>query len=152
MRAEEGEPIVRMMLAAATGLPTILLTAALVVAVCFWGLVAAGLASATGFDTDVDLRAWGLGGVPVAVALSSLTALAWSMSVGGRLVLFLLVPPGPATGLLHVPVPLLALLTAWRLTRRVVRSLHRPAPAGSDRTPPPARSRDLSCDGTNRAA
>jgi hypothetical protein len=36
----------RTFLEAATGLPTILLTAALVVVVCFWILVAAGVAAA----------------------------------------------------------------------------------------------------------
>ena len=43
-------------LAAATGLPTILLTAALVVVVCFWLLAAVGVACADSFDADVDLR------------------------------------------------------------------------------------------------
>ncbi|WP_217212908.1 hypothetical protein [Streptomyces sp. AC550_RSS872] len=115
----------RTFLAVATGLPTILLTAALVVVLCFWILVAVRLTSTHSFDADLDLRAWGMGGVPVAIALSSLTVLAWSLSVGGTLVLVAFTSPGPATGLLRMVVPVLALLAAWRMTRRFVRRLHR---------------------------
>ncbi|MET9970680.1 hypothetical protein ABZZ80_33410 [Streptomyces sp. NPDC006356] len=115
----------RTFLAVATGLPTILLTAALVVTVCFWFLVAAGFATADSFDADVDLRAWGMGGVPVTIAVSALTVLAWSLSVGGTLALALFTSPGPATGLLRMVVPVLALLAAWRITRLFVRPLHR---------------------------
>ncbi|MFH0516257.1 hypothetical protein ACHBTE_03660 [Streptomyces sp. M41] len=114
-----------MLLAVATGLPTILLTAALVVLLCFWVLVAARRADTHSFDADLDLRAWGMGGVPVTIALSSLTALAWSLSVGGSLLLVVFTSPGPATGLLRMAVPVLALLAAWRMTRLVVRPLHR---------------------------
>lgn len=115
----------RTFLAVAAGLPTILLTAALVVTVCFWFLVAAGFATADSFDADVDLCAWGMGGVPVTIALSALTVLAWSLSVGGTLALVLFTSPGPATGLLRMVVPVLALLAAWRITRLFVRPLHR---------------------------
>ncbi|WP_406411566.1 hypothetical protein [Streptomyces sp. NBC_01614] len=115
----------RTFLAVATGLPTILLTAALVVMVCFWFLVAAGFTTAYSFDADLDLRAWGMGGVPVTIAVSSLTVLAWSLSVGGTLVLVAFTSPGPATGLLRMVVPVLALLAAWRMTRLFVRPLHR---------------------------
>ncbi|MFC5219935.1 hypothetical protein [Streptomyces coerulescens] len=115
----------RTFLAIATGLPTILLTAALVVVLCFWGLVAARLTSTYSFDADLDLRAWGMGGVPVTIALSLLTALAWSLSVGGTLVLVAFTSPGLATGLLRMFVPVLALLAAWRMSRLFVRPLHR---------------------------
>ncbi|WP_192582819.1 hypothetical protein [Streptomyces triticiradicis] len=54
---------------AATGLPGILFTTALVVVVCFWLLVAVGAVNVNSFDTDVDLHAWGMGGVPVSAAL-----------------------------------------------------------------------------------
>ncbi|MFI5673810.1 hypothetical protein [Streptomyces cellulosae] len=113
-------------LAAATGLPTILLTAALVVVVCFWLLAAVGVAGADSFDTDVDLRAWRMGGVPVAVAFSVLTVLAWSLSVGATVVVaVLLAPAGPVTGLLRMVVPVGALLVAWATTCLIVRPLHR---------------------------
>ncbi|MFI5794336.1 hypothetical protein [Streptomyces sp. NPDC051677] len=115
----------RTFLAAATGLPAILPTAALVVIVCFWLLVALGVVSARDFDADADLRAWGMGGVPVAVAVSALTALAWSLSVGTTLLLTAFAPPGPATVLLRMVVPVAALLAAWRLTCLLVRPLHR---------------------------
>ncbi|MDX2681688.1 hypothetical protein [Streptomyces soliscabiei] len=115
----------RAVLAAATGPPTILLTTALVVIVCFWLPVGLGVASVRDFDADADLRAWGMGGVPVAVALSALTALAWSLSVGTILLLTPCAPPGPATGLLRLVVPVVVLLAAWRLTCLLVRPLHR---------------------------
>lgn len=130
----EGDQEMQTFLAAATGLPTILLTAALVVVVCFWLLAAVGVAGADSFDTDVDLRAWRMGGVPVAVAFSVLTVLAWSLSVGATVVVALLAPPGPVTGLLRMVVPVGALPVAWATTCLIVRPLHRlfpdePAPS-----------------------
>ncbi|MEV0642055.1 hypothetical protein AB0I77_45475 [Streptomyces sp. NPDC050619] len=115
----------RTFLVAATGLPTILLTAALVVVVCFWLLAAVGVAGIDSFDTDVDLRAWRMSGVPVTVALSLLTVLGWSLSVGAAVVLAVLAPPGPATGLLRLVVPVGALLVAWVTTCLIVRPLQR---------------------------
>ncbi|WP_232108261.1 MULTISPECIES: hypothetical protein [Streptomyces] len=134
----------RMFLEAATGPPTIVLTAALVVLVCFWLLVAVRVAASDSFDADADLGPWGMGGVPVAVALSLLTVLAWLLSVGATSVLAAFMPPDPATGLLRLTVPVVALLVAWRLTCLFVRPLHRlfpdepgPSPLGvSDRTAP----------------
>ncbi|MFD5841042.1 hypothetical protein [Streptomyces chartreusis] len=131
----------RTFLAAATGLPTILLTAALVVMLCFWFLVAAGFTTSYSFGADLDLRAWGMGGVPVTIAISSLTVLAWGMGVGGTLILVVFTSPGPVTGLLRMVVPVLALLAAWQLTRLFVRPLHRLFPdepgavSGLGRTP-----------------
>ncbi|MFE9765292.1 hypothetical protein ACFYPC_12310 [Streptomyces sp. NPDC005808] len=112
-------------LAAATGLHTILLSAALVVVVCFWLLVAVGAAAVDSFDTDVDLGRWHLGGVPVTVALSLVTVVAWSLSVGTAVALDVFAPAGPAVGLLRPGVPVGALFVAWSLTRRIVRPLHR---------------------------
>lgn len=135
----------RTFLPAATGMPTILLTAALVVVVCFWLLVALGVAAADSFDTDVDLRSRGMGGVPVTVAFSSLTTLAWSLSVGATVLSAAFAPPGPATGLLGLLAPLGALLVAWRLTRLLVRPLHRLFPD----EPGPSRPGDVhGVDGT----
>ncbi|MFF8192925.1 hypothetical protein ACF05L_19125 [Streptomyces bobili] len=116
----------RTFLAAATGLPTILLTAALVVVACFWLLAALGLAAVGSFDTDVDLRAWHLSGVPVTVAFSLLTVLAWSSAVGATVLVAEIAPPGPVTGLLLRPVMTGgAVLAAWAATRVLVRPLHR---------------------------
>ncbi|GGZ02726.1 hypothetical protein [Streptomyces poonensis] len=124
----------RTVLVAATGLPTIVLTAALVVVVCFWLLVAAGATTAGSFDADADLAPWGMGGVPVTVAFTTLIALAWGLSVGTISLLAGLAPAGPAEGLLRMAVPFGALLVAWRLTRLLVRLLHR-APVRRRRLP-----------------
>lgn len=126
----------RTVLVAAAGFPTLLFTAALVVVVVFWLLVAVGAAASDSFDADVDLDAWGLGGVPVAVALSALTAFAWILSVGATVLLGPAVPPG-ALVLTCVLLPLPALCVAWRLTRWCLRPLRRrlpeePAPSRSD--------------------
>lgn len=115
----------RTFLMAATGLPTIVLTAALVVVACFWLLVAVGVTAADSFDADADLRPSGMGGVPVAVAFSLLTLLAWTLSVGAVFVLTALALPGLAAGLLHLVAPVGALVVAWLLTSLFVRPLHR---------------------------
>jgi|tagenome__1003787_1003787.scaffolds.fasta_scaffold20710320_2 hypothetical protein len=119
----------RTFLVAATGPPTILLTAALVVLACCWLLVAGGVADVGSFDADVDLRRWRLDGVPAMVALSLLTVLAWSLSVGATVVLVVFATPGPATGLLRLVLPVGALLVAWGTTCLIVGPLHRRFPA-----------------------
>jgi hypothetical protein len=113
------------LLSVITGPPTILLTTALVVLLFFWLLVAAGLTSLGAFDADVNLRAWGMGGVPVAVAVTLLAAVAWFFSVGGVLLLAVCTPPCATTGLLRMLWPVAALPAAWRLTCLFVRPLHR---------------------------
>lgn len=124
-RLGRGDWGMRTFLVAATGPPTILLTAALVVVVCFWLLAVVGLADIGSFDTDVDLREWRLEGVPVAVAFSLMTVLAWSLSVGAAVVLVVFAPPGPVTGLLRLTVPVGALLVAWVVTCLIVRRRRR---------------------------
>lgn len=118
----------RTFLAAATGLPTILLTAALVVVVCFWLLAAVGVAGVHSFDKDVDLRAWRMGGVPVTVAFSLLTVLAWCLSVAVVALLAVVALPEPVTGMLSLVVPVVALFVAWGATCLIVRPLHRLSP------------------------
>lgn len=115
----------RTFLAAATGLPTILLTAALVVVICFWLLAAAGVAAVDSFDTDVDLRLWRMGGVPVTVAFSLLTVLAWCLSVGAAVLPAVFGLPGPVAGMLRLVVPVGALFVAWVVTCLIVRLLQR---------------------------
>ncbi|GGY23402.1 hypothetical protein [Streptomyces djakartensis] len=126
----------RTLLSVVTGPPTILLTTALVVLLCFWLLVAAGFVSAGAFDADANLRAWGMGGVPVAVAVTVLTAVAWFLSVGGVLLLAVCAPPCATTGLLRMVLPVAALPVAWRLACLFVRPLHRLFP---DEPGPPER-------------
>lgn len=115
----------RIFLAAAAGLPTILLTAALVVVVCFWLLAAVGVADVDSFDTDVDLRAWRMSGVPVTVVFSLLTVLAWTLSVGAVVLLAVFAPPAPVAGMLRIVVPVGALFVAWVATCLIVRPLRR---------------------------
>ncbi|MFF0092216.1 hypothetical protein ACFYSF_19980 [Streptomyces canus] len=115
----------RTFLVAATGLPTILLTAALVVVVCFWLLAAVGVATVDGFDTDVDLRAWHMGGVPVTVAFSLLTVLAWSMSIGAAVLPAVFALPEPVAGMLRLVLPVGALFVAWAASCLIVRPLRR---------------------------
>ncbi|MFI9825090.1 hypothetical protein ACIHFC_32230 [Streptomyces sp. NPDC052013] len=110
-----------MLLAAATGMPTILFTAGLGVVVCFWLLVAVGRATPRAFDADVDLEALGMGGVPVAVVLSLLTAIAWVLGTSAALLLAAHGPSGVAGGLLRLS----ASAAALRLTRLVVPRLGR---------------------------
>ncbi|WP_037628776.1 hypothetical protein [Streptomyces aureus] len=110
---------------AATGLPGIVLTAALAVAVCFWLLVAIGAATVDTFDADADLDAWNMGGVPVTVALSLLTALAWILHVALTALLALVDTSGATVVVGHLLAPCGALLVAWRLTCRFVRPLRR---------------------------
>ncbi|WP_234046445.1 hypothetical protein [Streptomyces adelaidensis] len=110
---------------AAVGFPVLLFTAGLVVVVCFWLLVAVGVTSLGSFDADVDLEGWGMGGVPVSVALSLLTALAWFLGVGASVLLVGLTGEGAVTGLLRPVVTAGALFVAWRLTCLFVRPLHR---------------------------
>ncbi len=117
---------------AATGIPTLLFTAALVVVAGFWLLVVAGVAEPGCFDRDVDLGAWGMGGVPVAVALSLLTVGAWLIGVGAVVLLETFGPGGVPGGLLRLVVPVGALLVAWRLTGLSVRPLRQGAREHSD--------------------
>lgn len=134
----------RTFLTAATGLPTILLTAALVVVVCFWLLVTVGAAAPDSFDTDVDLRGWRMGGVPAAVALSLLTFLAWGLSVGATLALPVVTPPGPATWLLRLALPVGALFVSWPATCLIVRLLR---PLFPDEPEPPVLEKSRTGEG-----
>ncbi|MFH9090792.1 hypothetical protein [Streptomyces sp. NPDC017673] len=102
-----------------------LLTAALVVVVCFWLLAAVGVADVNSFDTDVDVQAWRMSGVPVTVAFSLLAVLAWSLSVGAAVVLGVLAPPTPADGLLRLIAPVGALFAAWVMACWIVGLLRR---------------------------
>ncbi|MEU5242327.1 hypothetical protein ACH4UR_26540 [Streptomyces lydicus] len=122
---------------AAAVFPTLLFTAALVMVVAFWVLVAVGVANSGSFDTDADLDAWGMGEVPVAVAFSVLTVIAWSVSLVATMSLDPMLPPGVGRALLRVAVLAAALLAAWGVTRLLVRAwlrvLHQePGPLRAD--------------------
>ncbi|MEW2166447.1 hypothetical protein AB0912_26125 [Streptomyces sp. NPDC007084] len=115
----------RTLVEAATGLPGILFTAALVVALSFWLLAALGLVAVDAFDTDVDLGAWNMGGVPVTVALSLLTVFAWLLDLGFTLLLTAVAAADLPAGLPPLAAAAGSLLVAWRLTCMFVRPLHR---------------------------
>ncbi|CAL9469103.1 hypothetical protein [Streptomyces sp. enrichment culture] len=108
---------------AVTSFPAVLLTAALVVVVVFWVLVLAGVAEVDGFDADVDAAALRLGGVPVAVAVSLLVALAWFLGVAGAVLIARTGWSGVALHLLGVGVLLASLAVSWRVTGALVRFL-----------------------------
>lgn len=108
--------------AAAVAFPTVFFSAALVVVVAFWVLVLCRAAAHDMFDSDVELPGGvaGLGGVPVAVVVSLLVAVAWCTSLAGSV-------PLRRSGLTGVPYAALACavlaaaaLVAWAVTRRLV--------------------------------
>ncbi|MFE7838943.1 hypothetical protein ACFU53_23725 [Streptomyces sp. NPDC057474] len=91
----------------------------------FWLLVVVGAADAESFVEDVDLGSWGLSGVPVAVGFSLVTASAWGGSPGATFLLEPVAPSGLPRALASLTVLIAAPLAAWRLTRPLVRLLHR---------------------------
>jgi Protein of unknown function (DUF1449) len=110
--------------------PTVLFSFLLVVVIGYWLVVLLGGADLD-MDTDVDgdvggatgfLAGLGLGGVPVTVALSLLTVLAWFVSLTGTALLGGLAS-GIAMALLSIAVLAVALLVAWIGTRLLVRPL-----------------------------
>ncbi len=118
---------------AATGFPTLLFTAALVVVLAFWLLALVGAADPGSFDGDLPPGALGrgapgLGGVPAAVAVSVLVLTGWLTSLTGTLALHRLTAPGPARTLLSLAVLALALLVGHRSARLLVRLRRRLRP------------------------
>ncbi|WJV48967.1 hypothetical protein [Streptomyces flavofungini] len=122
---------------ASVGFPTAVFTAALAVVVVFWLLVAAGVTDSDGFDADASLSAWGLGGVPVTVAVSFMTVLSWLLSLSASVLSSAVAFSGTvrfvagAVALVAVP------LFAWRVTRVAVRPFARffpdePGPSRQD--------------------
>ncbi|MFC9612641.1 hypothetical protein [Streptomyces sp. NPDC056938] len=132
-------------LAAVVGFPGLLFTSALVVSCGFWVLVASGRVEAGAFDAAVELDAWGLGGVPVAGAVSSVIVVAWLASVTGSM-LAELVAPG---GMTHAALEAVLLIGSPVVGRRLARRLMGPPaellmnPARSDvmRVPRPVVAR-----------
>lgn len=112
---------------AALGFPTFLFTAALIVVVGFWLLVLTGVAETDSFDSDADLDTAGIGGVPVTVAFSLLTAVAWFSSLAASVLLHRF-GAFDASGLVRAVSALAvlvgAVLLAWWATRLLVRPLH----------------------------
>lgn len=110
---------------AATGFPTFLFTVSLLAALGFWLMVAVGAADSDTFDRDANLDAWGMGGVPVAVAISLWTGFAWSGSLGLTVLLDPVAFSGPTRALTGLTAFVAAALASWRVTRVLVRLLRR---------------------------
>ncbi|WP_069171726.1 hypothetical protein [Streptomyces griseus] len=122
-------------LSAALTFPAVLFGAALVVVVCFWLLVLAGVTGPDSFDTDLDADSAGLGGVPVAVSVSLLVLVSWFTSLTGSVLVLRSGVTGTARAALHVLVLAGALLIALGVVRVVVHRFRRYFPA----EPPPSR-------------
>lgn len=118
-------------LTAATGFPAVLFGAALVVVVCFWLLVLAGVAGHDAFDTDIDAEAAGMGGVPVTVSVSLLVLIAWFTSLTGSVLLHRSAATGGTKAAVAVAVLAGALLLSWGTVRALVRLFRRRFPAQS---------------------
>ncbi|GIJ43858.1 hypothetical protein Val02_07440 [Virgisporangium aliadipatigenens] len=107
---------------AAFGFPTGLFTFLLLVAVGYWLFVLLGAADAEGAEGGLDeiAGAVGLSGVPVAVAGTTLIALAWFVSLAGGELLGRVPVPGPVRATLAVLLVPAALGVAWAGTRGLV--------------------------------
>jgi len=122
-------------LSAATAFPAVLFGAALAVVVFFWLLVLAGAADHHSFDGDLDTGLAGIGGVPVTVSVSSVIVVGWFTSLTGTVLLHRSGTTGALRAVLACAVLAGALVTAWAVTRTLVRMLRRRLPE----VPPPSR-------------
>ncbi|MEV5570091.1 DUF1449 domain-containing protein [Spirillospora sp. NPDC052269] len=134
---------------AALGFPAALFSFALIVVAGYWVLVLLGALGLHVLDTDADtgagvghghghgghgegtggpLSAAGLAGPPVTVTLSLLIALAWFLSLAGRVLADRLAGDGPAGGWPGAAVLVVAVAGAWGGTRLLVRPLRRVFP------------------------
>lgn len=112
-------------IAAATGFPAVVFTAALAVVVLYWLLVALGAADAHGHGHAHGHSHVGghwLGGVPVTLAFSLFVAVGWLISFCASV---LLVPSGPAGVLVGAVVLIVTVYVSWQATKLLVRPLHR---------------------------
>ncbi|MFF8095501.1 hypothetical protein [Streptomyces sp. NPDC016675] len=117
-----------MFVEAATTFPVLFFTVAAIVVAGFWLLVAMGAADVRCFDEDVDADSLGLGGVPVAVSLSVLTALAWAGSLGAVLLLEAVVSMRSLRALTSLVIFLVVPVIGWCGTRLLVGPLRRRFP------------------------
>ncbi|MFE2419717.1 hypothetical protein [Streptomyces hokutonensis] len=112
-------------IAAATGFPAVVFTAALAVVVLYWLLVALGAADAHGHGHahgHFHVGGRWLGGVPVTLAFSLFVAVGWLISFCASV---LLVPSGPAGVLVGAVVLIVTVYVSWQATKLLVRPLHR---------------------------
>ncbi|MFJ8664054.1 hypothetical protein [Streptomyces sp. NPDC093795] len=134
---------------AAFGFPSLSFSAALVAVAVFWLLVLFGAVERRGFDGDVDAVGLRLGRVPVSVAASVFVVAGWVLSVSGSVLLGHSDVPHPLPALLSLALLVLAPVTSWWSTRRLVGPLAKlspdePGPFGQDAAGlagPPERDR-----------
>ncbi|MEU2563825.1 hypothetical protein ABZ626_31515 [Streptomyces longispororuber] len=120
---------------AVVGFPGVVFSSALAVVICFWLLVAAGVARAGSFDEDADLDAVRLGGVPVAVAVSLFVVAGWAAGVTGSVTLARADLRGVAHAASELGLLLVSTGAGWAAARAVLRPLARRFPAAA--APPP---------------
>ncbi|WP_436791909.1 hypothetical protein [Yinghuangia sp. YIM S10712] len=109
--------------AAVLSFPAVVFTFALVIVIVFWLCAAMGAVGHDAFEGDSAGDAFGLGGVPVAVAVSLLVALAWTLSLTGGVVLRRADLPAAGYAVAATGVLVAAVAAAWVTTRGVVRPL-----------------------------
>ncbi|WP_327268916.1 hypothetical protein OG233_15060 [Streptomyces sp. NBC_01218] len=124
---------------AATGFPTVLFGAALVVVLCFWLAVLAGAAAPEDFDADLDTSSTRFAGVPVSVSVSLLVVVAWTTSLVGRLLLHHSGTTGALRAVLALTVLAGSLLVPWAVVSAALTrlALRRSSPPPRNQAPPP---------------
>ncbi|WP_026423154.1 hypothetical protein [Actinokineospora inagensis] len=100
-------------LVAAFSFPAVVFTFLLVVVAGYWLLVGLGLSTVDAVGA-ADPEAFGLGRVPLSVALSLVVAIAWGVSVAGDLLLSPVKPSPLLPGALVLAVALVSALAAVR--------------------------------------
>ncbi|WP_436775212.1 hypothetical protein [Yinghuangia sp. YIM S09857] len=103
--------------------PAMVFTFALVVVLAFWLCVLAGALDHDAFEADAGSDAFGLGGVPVTVAVSLVVALAWALSLVGGILLHRAELPDTGYALAATGVLAAAVAGAWVAMRILVRPL-----------------------------
>ncbi|MCX3062635.1 hypothetical protein [Streptomyces beihaiensis] len=127
----EGDGAMGELITAAASFPGLVFSSALVVAVGFWLLVAVGAADRHTFDADIDLRAAGLGGAPVAVALTLAISVAWLVCVGGAVLLERSGVLGVAHAALQLALLCAASAVGWAAARALIAASAAPRSGGS---------------------
>ncbi|MFE9255666.1 hypothetical protein [Streptomyces sp. NPDC006879] len=111
-------------LEASCGFPAVLFSTVLIVTVGFWLLVLCGAVEHDAFDGDVDGNLLGTAeGVPVAVAVSLMNALAWFTSLTGSILLHRSGIEGSMYAAAATAVLLLSLFLAWCVSLLLLRPL-----------------------------
>lgn len=121
----------------ALSFPTVLFSFLLLVVIGYWLLVLTGVLD-LGDDLDIDgvpggvLASLGFGGIPSAISLSLLVAVAWFVSLAGTVLLDGLGFGAGVRIVASLAVLVAAVLCAWLVTRLVAVPLGRLFPAGSE--------------------